>query len=106
MGMNSLDAAETILESEGKPLHSSEITRLMLERGLWTTGGRTPQRTIDASIAVDIKNHDKASRFQRTDKGIFALRSWGMAEYTNNTILRKVRKKSIDSSRTNPTLPA
>ena len=39
--MNSLDAVAEVLRRAGKPLHYRDITRLMLESGLWTTEGKT-----------------------------------------------------------------
>lgn len=80
--MSVLQAAETVLEEAGKPLHFQEITKRMLQRQLWTTSGATPEATMNAAIAVDIKQHGTSSRFQRTDKGIFALRRWGLPEYS------------------------
>ena len=40
--MNSLDAVAEALRRAGNPLHYHDITQLMLESGLWTTEGKTP----------------------------------------------------------------
>jgi restriction system protein len=82
--VNSLDAAAEVLRRAGKPLHYAEITRLMLDSGLWNTDGKTPDATINARLAVDIKRNGSASRFQRTGKGIFALRDWALTEYVQS----------------------
>ena len=40
---------------------------------LWTTAGKTPWSTVNARLAVDIKNLGSASRFVRAGRGLFAL---------------------------------
>ena len=79
--MNTLDAIERVLQQMGKPLHYREITQQILEQNLWETKGKTPDATINARLATDIKNNGGESRFQRTEPGIFALRSWGLPEH-------------------------
>lgn len=79
--MNSLDAAAAVLEKADKPLHYKEITERVLAEGLWATQGKTPWNTINAQLAVDIKEHGSLSRFQRTEPGMYALRAWGLPEY-------------------------
>ena len=87
MAMNSLDAAEKVLTEAAEPLHYQELTHLILEGKLWQTEGRTPDATINARLAVDIKKHGALSRFMRTGPGVFALRQWGLEEHV---IQRKV----------------
>ncbi len=79
--MDSLDATQKILEDAVEPLHYLEITKRILEQGLWRTEGKTPDQTINARIAVDIKKFGDRSRFVRIEPGIFALRKWGLGEY-------------------------
>lgn len=81
MVMNSLDAAEKVLSEAMEPLHYQELTDLILEDSLWQTEGKTPDATINARLAVDIKKHGSLSRFMRTEPGVFALREWGLEEY-------------------------
>ena len=78
--MNAIDAAAKVLAESGKPLSYREITRAVLEAGLWQTKGKTPEATIHAQLAVDIADQGTASRFQRTGPGVFALRTWGFPE--------------------------
>jgi len=80
--MNLLDAVEQVLRSLGQPLHYKEITQRILNQSLWQTQGQTPQATVNARLAVDIKDHATDSRFQRTAPGIFALRVWNLPEHT------------------------
>ncbi len=79
--MSALQAVEKLLAQVGKPLHYRELTRLILERGLWHTTGKTPEATVNALLAVDIKERGSNSTFQRTGEGIFALRAWGLPEF-------------------------
>jgi len=44
--MHSLDAVTVILSEVGEPLHVNEITRRMLERGLWQTKGQILLRGV------------------------------------------------------------
>ena len=78
--MSALDAIETVLTEVGEPRHYREITRLIMGRALWTTDGKTPEATINALLSVDVKKKGPQSRFQRTGKGVFALRTWGLPE--------------------------
>src|SRR5216683_4465817 len=78
-----LKEAEIVLAEAGKPLHYREITQRILARGLWKTEGKTPDETVSAQLSVDIINHAQASLFQRTSKGIFALRAWSLPEFNS-----------------------
>jgi len=78
--MNAIDAVEIVLANAGEPLGYREITRRVLEQGLWQTEGLTPEATINARLGTDIKDLAGGSRFQRTGPGVFALRKWGLPE--------------------------
>ena len=88
--MTVLEAIEAVLAGEGAPLHYREITKRVLAKGLWKTAGKTPEATVNARLVVEINQHGKNSRFQRTDKGIFALRSLGLPEF----VLKPKEKKA------------
>lgn len=83
--MNARDAAAEILAQAEEPLHYREITERMLAQNLWQTQGKTPWHTVNAQLAVDIKEHGATSRFQRTAPGVFALRAWGLPEHEMGT---------------------
>jgi len=68
-------SAIQILKKAGKPLHSSEITRLALEAGILVTEGSTPDATMSAQLVMDVKNKGKASDFIKTGPSTFALKS-------------------------------
>ncbi len=77
--MNSLDAAEQVLSEAREPLHVREITRRIIEAGLWKTKGLTPEATINAAISVDLQQKRGSSRFERLGRSIYGLRSWSAA---------------------------
>jgi hypothetical protein len=52
--MNAVDAVEIVLADAGEPLGYREITRRVLEQGLWQTKGLTPEATIHARLAQEV----------------------------------------------------
>jgi restriction system protein len=66
-----LDSAAIVLAESDEPLHYKELTRRILERGLWETKGKTPEATINAQLSVDIKRNGGNSVFRRVGRGIF-----------------------------------
>lgn len=80
MNMSFADATATILGKAGEPLHYKEITRRAVEQELIQTDGKTPEATLNAILAVDIKQRGKNSRFVRIRPGVFALRDWNLPE--------------------------
>jgi restriction system protein len=74
--MDSLDAAEKVLGEAAQPLHYKAITEQIITKELWQTEGKTPDQTVNARLAVDIKKKGDHSRFIRTAPGVFGLRRW------------------------------
>jgi hypothetical protein len=68
-----LNAAIRVLAEAGEPLNCKTIVERMLEKGYWTTGGKTPEATINAAIAREIKTKGSLSRFQKVQRGLFTL---------------------------------
>ena len=66
-------AAIKILRNSKDPLHYEEITKRALEKNLVETSGATPEATMNAQIAVDIKNKKENSPFIRVKPGYFSL---------------------------------
>jgi hypothetical protein len=64
--------AYQILKEAGKPLHSKEITKRALERGL-VSEGKTPEATMNAQLVVDINTKKNKSRFIKTAPSTFAI---------------------------------
>lgn len=70
---SALDAAYQVLKDAREPLHHSEITRRILERGLWQSASKTPGASVQAQLAVDIKKNGRNSRFRRARPSVFGL---------------------------------
>lgn len=81
--MSILTAVRTVLSQAGEPLHYKELTKRILDQGLWTTNGRTPNETVNARLSVEIKRRGTSSLFQRTNKGVFALRQWNLPDFNS-----------------------
>jgi restriction system protein len=71
--MASLAGIRAVLEAAGKPLHTREITKRMLDQGLWQTEGKTPEATVAARLYADIKKKGNKSAFIQTGKSTFVL---------------------------------
>jgi len=71
--MSGLDAAAQVLAEAGEPLDTKTMVEQMLEKGLWSTSGKTPAATIYAAIIREIAKKGDASRFVKTDRGKFAV---------------------------------
>lgn len=72
-----LDAAVVVLAEASKPMNCGDMVKRMLETGLWKTSGRTPASTIYAAIITEISKKGAASRFRKTDRGMFELTEVG-----------------------------
>lgn len=66
-------SAIEVLKNAKQPLHYKEITRLALELGLLETDGKTPEASMNATLAMDIKLLGSKSIFKRTAPGLFTL---------------------------------
>jgi hypothetical protein len=66
-----LEAAALVLRDAGEPLDVQTLIARILERGLWTTGGKTPAATIYSAMIREIKAKGSSSRFQKVDRGRF-----------------------------------
>ena len=72
---SALDAAARVLGETGLPMTSQELIAAMAAKGYWTSPkGRTPQATLYSSLLREINVKGADARFQKTDRGKFALR--------------------------------
>jgi restriction system protein len=71
--MKAMDAIYQVLQQAGQPLSVAEITHRILEQGLWTTEGKTPEQTISSTLSVDIRKHGAKSRFAHFEKSLYGL---------------------------------
>jgi HB1/ASXL restriction endonuclease-like protein with HTH domain len=68
-----LNAAAKVLAEKGEPMNCKEMIEAMATKGYWTTpGGKTPHATLYSSIAREIRDKGKESRFKKADRGKFA----------------------------------
>jgi hypothetical protein len=71
--MSCMDAAAKVLGEKGEPMNCKEMVEAMGAKGYWTTpGGKTPWATLYSSIAREIRDKGKGSRFKKSDRGKFA----------------------------------
>ena len=71
--MSGLDAAAKVLGDAGEPLNCKTIVERAIEKGYWTTNGKTPGATVYAAIIREIATKGNDSRFRKTERGKFAL---------------------------------
>lgn len=71
-----LRVAEAVLAAARSPLSSREIVECGVERGLFGDHvlGRTPEKSMQARLSLDIKHLRESSRFMRVARGRFLLR--------------------------------
>jgi hypothetical protein len=74
MSMSWREAIEKVLTEEGRPLHYSEISELILSRGYYKTDGATPDATVNAQISASIKHEKEKSPFLRVSRSTYTLR--------------------------------
>ena len=71
--MSCIDAAAKVLLEKGEPMNCKGMIEAMGAKGYWTTpGGKTPHATLYSSIAREIRDKGKESRFKKADRGKFA----------------------------------
>lgn len=70
-----LNAAVRVLQEAGMPLRCKDIVKWMLQKGYWQTEGKTPEATISSAITREIKEKGTASRFRKSDRGMFTINS-------------------------------
>ena len=72
-GLSCLNAAAKVLVEKGEPMNCKEMIEEMAAKGYWTTpGGKTPHATLYSSIAREIRDKGKDSRFKKSERGKFA----------------------------------
>jgi hypothetical protein len=68
-----LDVAAQVLKDAKHPMRCKDIVQVMLDKGLWSTNGKTPHATIYAAILREIQTKGDKARFRKTDRGQFTL---------------------------------
>lgn len=72
--ISALDAAAKVLGESKEAMATKAMIEAMSAKGYWTSpGGKTPHATLYAAILREITTKGDESRFQKTDRGLFAL---------------------------------
>ena len=70
--VSALDAAAQVLAKAKEPMGSKALVEAMAAAGLWKSpGGATPHATLYSAMIREITTKGKASRFKKTDRGMF-----------------------------------
>lgn len=81
-----LDAVFKVLKDVHEGLRVEEITKRVLELGLWHSTGATPAATVGARLAMDTKTRGDTSRFVRSAPATYALRAISPANDEHPTV--------------------
>lgn len=68
-----LNAAAQVLAKSKEAMSCGDLTKRIMDLGLWKTGGKTPAATINAAILREIKAKGSAARFRKVGRGLFAV---------------------------------
>ena len=71
--MKLIDAVYEVLKDSAAPMGAEELERVVRERGLYETKGKTLYASIGAAMYTDRKTVGAASRFVKCGKGRFAV---------------------------------
>jgi len=74
--MTFFEAAITVLNAAGRPLHYKKITEIAIRRGLLSHVGKTPEFTMGTRLNQELRKDDGTSVLLRTRPGVFSLRCW------------------------------
>ena len=76
--LSALDAAAKVLAESGEAMTTKALIEVMAAKSYWTSpGGQTPAATLYSAILREISTKADQGRFQKTDRGKFALRGAG-----------------------------
>ena len=72
--VSALDAAAKVLGEKAKPMNCKEMIEAMAAKGYWQSpGGKTPAATLYSAILRELATKGEGARFQKTERGKFAL---------------------------------
>ena len=72
--LSALAAAARVLSESRQAMTCQELIAAMAAQGYWTSpAGKTPASTLYAALTREIHTKKEASRFQKTERGKFAL---------------------------------
>ena len=74
--LSQLDAAAKVLGEATEPMTTKEMVEAMTTKGYWSSpGGKTPHATLYSAILRELQGKGETSRFIKTDRGHFKLRT-------------------------------
>ena len=74
--LSALDAAAKVLAESNQPMTAKAMIEAMPAKRYWTSpGGQTPQSTLYSALLREIQKKGTEARFQKVDRGQFALTS-------------------------------
>jgi len=74
--LSQLDAAAKVLGEVTEPMTTKEMVEAMTTKGYWSSpGGKTPHATLYSAILRELQSKGETSRFIKTDRGHFKLRT-------------------------------
>jgi HB1, ASXL, restriction endonuclease HTH domain len=72
--LSALTAAAKVLAETGRAMTCKELIAAMAAQGYWTSpAGQTPEATLYAALAREIKVKKDQARFRKSGRGTFAL---------------------------------
>ncbi len=72
--LSAVAAAAKILAETGRAMTCKDLIATMAAQGYWTSpAGKTPEATLYAALAREIKVKKDQSRFRKSGRGTFAL---------------------------------
>ena len=71
--LSCLDAAAQVLKAEGKPLNCKAMIDAMFAGKLWHSDAPTPAATLYSAILRETTTKKDASRFKKSDRGLFVF---------------------------------
>lgn len=95
-------AAEQVLREQGQPLRVEDIVALAQDGGLFSDemNSRTPQKSMQARLSMEIVNNGDNSRFVRTAKGVFFLRELILEDADRSSSIGSLRLPKSEGLRT------
>lgn len=74
--LSQLDAAAKVLGESIEPMTTKQMVETMAAKGYWSSpGGKTPHATLYSAILRELQSKGEASRFIKTERGHFKLRT-------------------------------
>lgn len=74
--LSQLDAAAKVLGEATEPMTTKEMVETMATKGYWSSpGGKTPHATLYSAILRELQSKGEGSRFIKTERGHFKLRT-------------------------------